>query len=337
MYIKFLIFLIIIATIDVVKSLTLSDSSLRVKYGDEALNALDRLLKFFESDANDLNLDGVYGLRIAQGQLNALHEILTSKSNENHRLINNKNYVASLSKQIERIVKKSLTILAKDVSAYLHRFLLIASKPFQVDFEPRSIKKSLLEHGSKSSEFDEDESDACFAELLGSTDRPNATKCAVTDPCWAMMTTEMTTGYRLTHQLLWFLVAKNIGCLDNRSVSNAANKNFKYIEDRYCTNIYDDAKLNRENNDGQDLFLEELVLCSMIGYEDFLRIDWFNMVLSWQNQESGCFDEQSERNPPSNKMKRHLLVEQEMNQGCLSHKSGLAAGLLATYARAFLQ
>ena len=33
--------------------------------------------------------------------------------------------------------------------------------------------------------------------------------------------------------------------------------------------------------------------------------------------------------------KRHLLFEQEMNNGCSAHKSGLAAGLLATYSRAF--
>jgi hypothetical protein len=152
-----------------------------------------------------------------------------------------------------------------------------------------------------------------------------------------MMTTAMTTDYRLTHQLLWFLMAKNIGCIDNRSISNLANKHLKYLEDRYCSNIYHDAQINFNHNDNQDLFLEQLLLCSIIGYEEFLRLDWLNTILTWQHPDYACFSDASETIRFHHKTKRHLLVEQEMNNGCLSHKSGLAAGLLATYSRAFLQ
>ncbi|CAF5024376.1 unnamed protein product, partial [Rotaria magnacalcarata] len=90
-------------------------------------------------------------------------------------------------------------------------------------------------------------------------------------------------------------------------------------------------------NTNQDLFLEQLLLCSIIGYEDFLRFDWLDMILSWQEPKYGCFSSASETAEPNLRIKRHLLIEQEMDHGCLSHKSGLAAGLLATYARAFLQ
>ncbi|CAF2070685.1 unnamed protein product [Rotaria magnacalcarata] len=334
MNIRLLIFSIFIP---IVTSSTLSSPELNIKYGGLALNALERLLNFFESDAKDLNLDGVYGLRIAQGQLNSLNEILTSSSHENQRFTDKNHYIQSLSIEIERITNRSLIALAKTASSYLQRFLLVASKPFQADYDVRKIKKKFFEKGSRTAKFDEDESDGCFAELLGSTDRPNATKCLITQPCWSMMTTSMTKDYRLTHQLLWFLVAKSIGCIDNRAASNVSNKNLKYLEDQYCSNIYLDAQLNIAENTNQDLFLEQLLLCSIIGYEDFLRFDWLDMILSWQEPKYGCFSSASETAEPNLRIKRHLLIEQEMDHGCLSHKSGLAAGLLATYARAFLQ
>ncbi|CAF2418497.1 unnamed protein product [Rotaria sp. Silwood2] len=337
MYIQVFIFFIICPFIHIVISSSLPSPELHIKYGGQALTALQHLLTFFESDVNDLNLDGLYGLRIAQGQLDALHEILTSTSNENHHLTDKNKYIHSLSQQIERIANKSLTILAEAESSYLQRFILIASEPFRVEYEVRKIKKNLFEHDLRSSDFDENESDSCFAQLLGSNNPSNSTKCFITQSCWNMMTSSMTKDYRLTHQLLWFLVAKNVGCIDNRLISNIANKNLKYLEDRYCSNIYQDAEINIKDDSNQDLFLEELLLCSIIGYEEFLRFDWFNTILTWQDSEYGCFPRTLDTIESNSKMKRHLLIEQNMVHGCLSHQSGLAAGLLATYARAFLQ
>jgi hypothetical protein len=331
MYIQLFIFFIIYSSIQIVYSSTLPSPELHIKYGGQALNALEHLLNFFESDINDLNLDGLYGLRIAQGQLNILHEILNEKSH-----ITDKNkYIQSLSIQIERIANKSLTEIAQKASSYLHRFILVANKPFIIEYELRKIKKHFIENGLRNSEFNEDESDSCFSELLGSSDHLNSTKCFITQSCWLMMTSSMTSDYRLTHQLLWFLIAKNIGCIDHRSISKLANKNLKNLEDHYCSNIYYDAQININNN--QDLFLEELLLCSIIGYEEFLRLDWFKRILTWQHPEYGCFRSESEIDESYFKTKRHLLIEQVMNNGCLAHKSGLASGLLATYARAFLQ
>jgi len=148
-----------------------------------------------------------------------------------------------------------------------------------------------------------------------------------------MMTYPIGKDYRLTHQLLWFLIAKNIGCINQET----ANTKLDYFEDHFCANIYEDAKLNLLHSINQDLFLEQLLVCSMIGYEDFLRLDWLNTILTWQHPDYDCFSDASETIRFNHKTKRHLLLEQEMNNGCLSHKSGLAAGLLATYSRAFLQ
>ena len=124
MCIQLFIFFIICFSIQIVCSSTLPSHELRIKYGGQALNALERLLNFFESDVNNLNLDGLYGLRIAQGQLNILHEILTSTSNDKHITDKNK-YIQSLSIQIERIANKSLVEIARKSSSYLKKFILI--------------------------------------------------------------------------------------------------------------------------------------------------------------------------------------------------------------------
>jgi hypothetical protein len=75
----------------------------------------------------------------------------------------------------------------------------------------------------------------------------------------------------------------------------------------------------------------------MIGYEEFLRLDWLNTILTWQHPDYACFTDASETVRFHHQTKRHLLFEQEMKNGCLSHKSGLAAGLFGVYSRAFLQ
>ena len=324
---------LIVLIVPFVHTSTLPSPELHVKYGGLALTALKQLLDFFESDVKNLNLDGLYGLRIAQGQLYALEKLFTStSSNETSSITDQNNHIQSLVIQIERIANQSLIEIARQSYSYLHRFALIATQPFLMEYQPRKINDEFLDHSERSASFNEDQSDACFAELLGSIDRPNATKCFVTHDCWSLMTKPSSTDYRLTHQLLWFLVAKNIGCIDNRTISEVANKHLQYLEDRYCTNIYHDAQTNFDINDNEDLFLEQILLCSIIGYEEFLRFDWFQTILTWQSSQYGCFGPDGPM-----KSKRHLLVEQDMSNGCLAHKSGLASGVLATYARALLQ
>jgi len=163
MVIIFIFLLIICTPIQIISS----SSELHLKYGSYALNALERLLNFFESDANNLNLDGLYGLRIAQGQLNHLHQVLTSSINKQFYLTDKNHIIHLLSKQIERIANASLNEIEREASAYLHRFSLIAYQPFIIEYQVRKLDKDLIETEERISDFNEKESDKCFGELLG--------------------------------------------------------------------------------------------------------------------------------------------------------------------------
>lgn len=135
--------------------------------GGHALNALSRLLTFFESNADNLNLDGLYGLRIAEGQLHALEQGLTSSDDKHVRVTDRSHFVPSLLQQIGRIANASLAVIAREQAPYLHRFSLVASQPFVVPYQARKVRRDLIEHSERNSHFDEEESDQCFAELLG--------------------------------------------------------------------------------------------------------------------------------------------------------------------------
>ena len=137
------------------------------QYAGEALKALQRLLNFFESDAQNLNLDGLYGLRIAQGQLDALNQILTSSSKEGAGISDRHHIIQSFIDQIERIANVSLSVIAREQQVYFRHFALVASQPFVIDYQPRRIQRDLIISGPRNSDFDEDHSDQCFAELLG--------------------------------------------------------------------------------------------------------------------------------------------------------------------------
>ncbi len=167
MLIIFIFLLITCVPIQIISSSNFSSSELHLKYGSHALNALKRLLNFFESDANNLNLDGLYGLRIAQGQLNHLDQVLTSSINKQFYLTDKNHIIHSLSNQIERIANVSLNEIEREASAYLHRFSLIAYHPFIIEYQSRKLNKDLIENGKRISNFNEKESDKCFGELLG--------------------------------------------------------------------------------------------------------------------------------------------------------------------------
>lgn len=159
MFNLFIFLFIIGSSCSNIDAYNLSSSELHIKYASRALNALQRLLNFFESDASNLNLDGLYGLRIAQGQLIAL--------SEQNDILDQHQIISSLSKQIERIANVTLKQLEHEASSYLHRFSLVAHRPFIIEYQSKKILRHLIDKEERSDAFDEEESDQCFAELLG--------------------------------------------------------------------------------------------------------------------------------------------------------------------------
>ena len=58
--------------------------------------------------------------------------------------------------------------------------------------------------------LNEEFSDSCMKNLLGTTSTSNK-KCVVNDECWKVMNEYGSTGYTITHQGLFFMLADVLG------------------------------------------------------------------------------------------------------------------------------
>ncbi|XP_033749011.1 UPF0764 protein C16orf89 homolog [Pecten maximus] len=155
-----------------------------------------------------------------------------------------------------------------------------------------------------------------------------------------MMTSEGTSGYVTTHQLLYFIVMENVKCRE-KVEEFIGNEEVAKLQKGLCANIYKEALMatssGKVRESEKDLFLERVLLCGTLGYEDFLKEDWIKMTLQWPDSKTGCFKpryhssiftERSERSTM-----RKLLREKTMKDGCLSHTSGLGFGTFCLYLR----
>jgi hypothetical protein len=198
--------------------------------------------------------------------------------------------------------------------------------------------------------FNFDVGDVCFSSLLGTFvgQGRKFPRCTVHDSCLSYMTREYTSNYFATHQLLYFIFADHAGCQDQLQDALAGTGlKVRDLKRRKCKDIYSQAvsedRGGRVHTMEQDLFIEQVLLCGALGFEDFLPEKWIRMVLSWQNPQ-GCFQVTY---PPSNledqgipsqyltvhTAGRKLMAEQLMHGDCLAHKTGLGFGTFALYVR----
>ena len=94
--------------------------------------------------------------------------------------------------------------------------------------------------------------------------------------------------------------------LKNFLIQESHNNNLKYalnsikalteeesLYNYYCSKIYKDVEIVSKNNKNinqfpKDMFIEQLLLCSMLGYDEFLESKWLKLVNRFQ-QLNGCF------------------------------------------------
>ncbi|CAH1273020.1 C16orf89 [Branchiostoma lanceolatum] len=219
---------------------------------------------------------------------------------------------------------------------------------WESDVTDRTTDSALLSPPSvpRDHPFDEDDSNRCLSELLG-TGQNGGQKCQISDACWEMMTSPSYTGYWLTHELFYLEVGERAGCLDQlevRAAETGKRRGVIGMTSLYCANILREARKIAGDGfleSGQDLFIEQALLCGLIGYRDFFRSSWLSAILKWQSP-SGCFGHFTTPSPEriAGRTGRHKRVrrrERKTRDGCLMHMTGVAAGSLAGYLRYILE
>lgn len=117
------------------------------------------------------------------------------------------------------------------------------------------------------------QSDQCINELFKS--------CKTSYFCRRVENAEIPSfGYSATHKLLYHLIRHH----------ECRNTDFYEISQKLCSRIHFEMMFTSAYLDFEfkDLFMEQLFLCTFVGFDDFMRNDWISKVLKWQLN-SGCF------------------------------------------------
>ncbi|XP_055861983.1 UPF0764 protein C16orf89-like isoform X3 [Biomphalaria glabrata] len=261
---------------------------------EKSLRAVEKAINFFGEDYSALNVDGLFGIRICQGAL-----LQAKQDCESGKLDCPVDLVYTLNKYVTSMDdygNKALAYIEAEDSSYFEQFLDTINSPYTFDVKLDSLGDTSGVTPGTDGSYDEVRGDRCLSLILGSYEKNEGKypKCSVDQECWTMMTKGNTMAYVITHQLLYFVMVEKSGCVApiEELVYKYNKTSLRDFEKRLCKSIYVEAQQEEVGNSvkelKQDLFLEQLLLCSLVGFQEFFQEKWIRLVLSWQKPR-GCY------------------------------------------------
>uniref|UniRef100_A0A8C9AVV5 Chromosome 16 open reading frame 89 n=1 Tax=Prolemur simus TaxID=1328070 RepID=A0A8C9AVV5_PROSS len=297
------------------------------------LSALERATFFLEERLPEINLDGVVGFRVLEGQLRSVQ----AEWAQDPLLQSLSLRVGTLAAKLESLLQTSIFYLKLSDPEYLREFQPTLLPGFWKLPRAWTRTNASLVYPTFEPEdsFSEDSSDSCLVELLG-TRNDSSQPCGLSDSCRALMTKPGCSAYCLSHQLLFFLWARMKGCTEG-----LFHHSQHYI-DLFCANMMD---LNRRAEaigyayPTRDIFMENIMFCGMGGFSDFYKLRWLEAILSWQKVQEGCFGKPDVKDEELSKViqyQQHFLRrvkrrEKQFTDGCSTHNTATAVAALGGF------
>ncbi|EFN61804.1 Uncharacterized protein UNQ904/PRO1925-like protein [Camponotus floridanus] len=299
---------------------------------EQKLLALDKVLTYINDRTEQMNVDVTYGVTLSEVNLMAalnndniqylenkffvfLKEMLMLSDFTRRNLMNN---VVPTS-EIELSLQSGLNNVNLWIKPIWWTRIFPKNKPtpnWGLSYE--QVIES-IQHGWPN-EFN---SDQCLFKIMQSGLNK---KCKIPQTCTeGLIKHDNVTGYSLTHRLLIIQTAQRFGCQETASLP------FSYLIPAFCARIFQDlVNLEAWNfpNVSQDLMIEQIILCGMEGYYEFLDKHYEDLILSWPHW-SGCF--KLER--ISEKLKMTPRASSLTDFGCNNHMTSLGAASLALFIR----
>lgn len=310
------------------------------------LKALQSTLDFFSKEYKNVNLDAVVGTRMVADQLDVLlhHVEFDEEAYPLDRQTVEK--IRNLQTQAEDISDKAIPYVDNTDPQYYKRIGQLIQRDFwNLDFASKDFTNNDLFNAwlpAPGESIHESDSDNCLTELFGTGPYTNE-KCHISSKCWELMTRPGYSGYSLTHQVFYLQIGYRMGCGEEmnqqRTFHNQAPPGD--MLDQLCASVYLEASSIAEAGypeNRRDLFMEQAVLCGIMGYRWFFAPEWLEKILSWQDPETGCFkgstvlesDVEFRSVTSPGRVKRE---ERPLSDGCLCHMTTVAAGALSNYVR----
>ena len=256
--------------------------------------------------------------------------------------------VLHLLHQIQTVVLKlEKSLSAKPFNSYEYRMQVVVQRTL---YSSDKLDKSVyLNHEWLRIDYTTDIStsvmllmDECYVKLVGSSqDSP----CIISDSCWQLMSKFHVRGYRLTHEILYFILGYTYGC-DNVMKEHVSDSqvSLEHIISVLCSNVFTSAVKKYETGlktgHDEDLFMEQIIVCSLLGFKNFLKPAWLHYAIRLQNKSSGCFSpsesDQHLHQQSLTKTMRHLFVERKLPNNCFLHMTSLGLAFLSIYLRHLL-
>lgn len=267
------------------------------RFMERATLALEKVLDFYNHRYHTVNIDSLLGLQVTEG---ILRKILIDIENFDGKAeVATAKFISLIRKMFlhtKKIFEKSVPIVREDNIQVFQMFHKIISKPWQLFHPFQKLSRHNLSKPLKNYIFDGPTSDHCISLLL--KDNNGYSSCNITDSCWQFETQKDVDGYTPTHQVLYFLFGLGEGCestFNMKFLENGVNKSVQAFLHELCENILQTAEELWEDSIflefEKDLFMEQALVCSLAGYEDFLNERYFDVILRWQI-DIGCFGTQ---------------------------------------------
>ncbi|XP_064653083.1 UPF0764 protein C16orf89 homolog [Lineus longissimus] len=325
---------------------------------NDVLNSMGKLLDYLKANFKDLNVDGLFGLRIAQGQI--LAALAEAKKGDFKLAPSIREKVDELVQVLNQLCEGSFRHIMAGGTAYSQRFKSIIFEPmsgiegiYHVNDVLPKVSFNCLKNNI--AHYNENAGDACFSLILGTAkymDKMTFPKCTVSQRCVDNFLGEEAlktmTGYFPTHSALYVYLARKNGCAGK--IQAHLNRPLTRVMADICSKAYAEAKLLVHHFRFMDLFMETIVVCGgLSGFEEFYRRDWWDLVKFGQDQ-TGCYTmtlsaygilresyEKTLTDHPPSSHSRKLRRDVEMSDGCSSHTTGMAAAVVGSYARYLME
>ncbi|KAL4237389.1 hypothetical protein ACF0H5_002107 [Mactra antiquata] len=269
---------------------------------NNVLQAIEGIVDFFDADYQNLNIDGLYGLRVLEGHLEAILKQYQA-GDLNHVTVETIEEIKKLKERTSRSGELALSHVKKNGAAYYKKMSYVVSAPWSIFYPQRRVVNVSMAwtseqyvYAKKHVTLDEKQSDKCMSELIGSH-KTNGKPCDISRKCVEIMSSPGLLGYGNTHQILWTMLAEKAGCTDKlqSQLFEIRHIDLQTLRLEMCSNNFIQLveMLNKMPNgviipSVQDLYLEQLFICPSLGFYEFLDIVFLPQVLSWQSK-IGCF------------------------------------------------
>uniref|UniRef100_UPI00358F78E4 UPF0764 protein C16orf89 homolog n=1 Tax=Myxine glutinosa TaxID=7769 RepID=UPI00358F78E4 len=316
------------------------------------VQAAEGAIQFLDHTQQEMILDGALGFVMFGAQVNASMRKTACTGNMTH--------VTQTCGRIERrlcLVQRKLSLLVPGAiqaaqtsnPSYYDNFEPMISSEFWSSSSPLTVETDQVTtrppNGSTAVPIDcatESKCDYCFGLLLGTRrneEQGPLERCTVSDTCLQMATLPGCTEYALSHQMLYFLMARQSGCadiLDHKLKMVGALGDLSDWLHSLCSRMLNNNMVQFSSGEmNHDLFLENVGLCGMAGVQGAVRLEWLPAILNIQDPATGCFC-RTDLQQPVKKRGREKRLDTRLSNGCSQHCTAVGVIALGAYIEHFM-